>query len=53
MNWAMYQVRYYMITHFKSGESDGPFSTYILAKAHYDSQDEEYREGHYIEEVVE
>tara|TARA_R100000995_G_C3402626_1_gene85610 strand:+ start:318 stop:473 length:156 start_codon:yes stop_codon:yes gene_type:complete len=43
----------YMVTHFKSGESDGPFATYKEAKAHYDSHDEEWREAHYIEEVRE
>ena len=41
----------YMVTHFKSGESDGAFTTYEEAKAHYDSHDEEWREAHYIEEV--
>tara|TARA_B100000424_G_C22587248_1_gene329508 strand:- start:268 stop:543 length:276 start_codon:yes stop_codon:yes gene_type:complete len=41
----------YMVTHFKSGESDGAFATYEEAKAHYDSHDEEWREAHYIEEV--
>jgi len=41
----------YMVTHFKSGESDGPFATYEDAKAHYDSHDEEWCEAHYIEEV--
>jgi len=43
----------YMITHIKSGGADGPFATYEEAKAYYDSQDKEYREGHYIEEVSE
>ena len=41
----------YMVTHFKSGESDGPFASFALAKAFYFSQDEEYRKTHYIEEV--
>ena len=41
----------YMVTHIKSGESDGPFATYEEAKAHYDSQDIEWQLAHYIEEV--
>jgi adenine-specific DNA methylase len=41
----------YIVTHFKSGESDGIFATYEEAKAHYDSHDEEWREAHYVEEV--
>mgnify|MGYP001251736331 CR=1 FL=1 len=43
----------YMVTHIKSGESDGPFATYKEAKAHYDSHDEEWQLAHYIEEVNE
>lgn len=41
----------WMVTHYKSGESDGPFPTYEQAKDHYYSHDEEWREAHYIEEV--
>tara|TARA_R100000482_G_C5119097_1_gene144685 strand:- start:1 stop:168 length:168 start_codon:yes stop_codon:yes gene_type:complete len=43
----------YMVTHIKSGESDGPFASYEEAKAHYDSQDIEWQLAHYIEEVRE
>lgn len=50
---AVCECTEYMVTHFKSGESDGPFATYEEAKAHYDSHDEEWREAHYIEEVRE
>lgn len=50
---AVCECTEYMVTHFKSGESDGPFITYEEAKAHYDSHDEEWREAHYIEEVRE
>jgi len=43
----------YMITHIKSGESDGPFATYEIAKAFYYTHDKEWREAHYIEGVRE
>ena len=43
----------YMVTHIKSGESDGPFASYEEDKAHYDSQDIEWQLAHYIEEVRE
>lgn len=41
----------FLVTHIKSGESDGPFSTYEEARAHYDSFDDEWQEEHYIEEA--
>ena len=41
----------YIVTQFKSGESDAVFATYEEAKAHYDSNDEEWRAAHYGEAV--
>ena len=46
-------VKEYLVTHIKSGETDGPFSTHDEAQTHYDLHDEEWREAHYIEEVDE
>ena len=46
-------VKEYLVTHIKSGETDGPFSTHDEAQEHYDLHDEEWQEAHYIEEVDE
>ena len=46
-------VKEYLVTHIKSGETDGPFSTHDKAQEHYDLHDEEWQEAHYIEEVDE
>jgi len=46
----------YMVTHSKSGESDGPFATYEEAKAHYEylcaEADPDSARYYFIEEVM-